>query len=552
MSEILLLALDSLRANKLRSFLTILGVVIGVATVIGMSSIISGLNANISSQIQDLGSNLVFIQRIPPTIGGRVPPEMFSRKKLTLDDANAIAQLPLVQAISPILQYVNFSGSSTSFAVRYRDHTAKNTIFIGATPDVANVMNLHMASGRWINQADYTHSSSVVVLGHDTADTIFPANVDPVDKYVEIDGQPFRVIGVLEKRKDTLQGGSNPNDNVAEFPIGTFWRLHPEHKDFMFVAKVVAQEDMPRAISQIEGLLRLRRGVPPNKDDDFAITTQDTFTDLWNQISSGVFTVMLTISSIALIVGGVGTASEWRSLIASENSADKMINSAIADRSDSPTYNVNVKGQASGSGFPIVIGANGQPVVTADISKLPGANAVAPFVLTLNEDGFGPSDHSSFYGKQIPVLFFWTGTHDDYHKPSDTADKINYEGEARIVVFVERIIRDIDNKDKRPTYTLAKSDPQQRTGFRVYLGTIPNYADSNDGLKLDGVRDDSPAAKAGLKAGDKVVKLAGREIKNVYDYTYALGEMKAGQEYEVEVMRDGKRLTLKLIPEGRK
>ena len=258
------------------------------------------------------------------------------------------------------------------------------------------------------------------------------------------------------------------------------------------------------------------------------------------------------LQELKLIVGGVGTASEWRSLIASENSADKMINSAIADRSDSPTYNVNVKGQASGSGFPIVIGANGQPVVTADISKLPGANAVAPFVLTLNEDGFGPSDHSSFYGKQIPVLFFWTGTHDDYHKPSDTADKINYEGEARIVSFVERIIRDIDKKDKRPTYTLAKSDPQQRTGFRVYLGTIPNYADSNDGLKLDGVRDDSPAAKAGLKAGDKVVKLAGQEIKNVYDYTYALGEMKAGQEYEVEVMRDGKRLTLKLTPEGRK
>jgi putative ABC transport system permease protein len=306
MSEILILALDSLRANKLRSFLTILGVVIGVATVIGMSSIISGLNGNISSQIQDLGSNLVFVQRIPATIGGRVPPEMFSRKKLTLDDANAIAQLPLVEAISPVVQYLNFSASSTSFVVRYRDHTAKNTIFIGATPEVATVMNLRIALGRWINEADHTHNSNVVVLGHDTAETIFPSNVDPIDKEVEIEGQPFRVIGVLEKRKDTLQGGTNPNDNVAEMPIGTFWRLHPEQKDFMFVIKVVSQEDMPRAISQIQALLRIRRGVPPNKDDDFAISTQDTFTDLWNQISSGVFTVMLTISSIALIVGGVG------------------------------------------------------------------------------------------------------------------------------------------------------------------------------------------------------------------------------------------------------
>jgi putative ABC transport system permease protein len=306
MSEVLLLALDSLRTHKLRSFLTILGVVIGVATVIGMSSIISGLNASISSQIQDLGSNLVFVQRIPPTIGGRVPAEMFSRKKLTLEDADAIAQLPVVQAISPVLQYLNFNASSNSFAVRYRDRTAKNTIFVGATPEVAAVMNLRMTLGRWINEADHTHNSNVVVLGHDTAETIFPANVDPIDKEVEINGQPFRVIGVLEKRKDTLQGGANPNDNVAEMPIGTFWRLHPEQKDFMFVIKVVSQEDMPHAISQIQGLLRVRRGVPPDKDDDFTISTQDTFTDLWNQISSGVFTVMLTISSIALIVGGVG------------------------------------------------------------------------------------------------------------------------------------------------------------------------------------------------------------------------------------------------------
>jgi putative ABC transport system permease protein len=306
MSEILLLALDSLRKNKLRSFLTVLGVVIGVATVIGMSSIISGLNNNIASQIQDLGSNLIFVQRIPPTVGGRLPPEVFSRKKLTLDDAKAIGELPLVQAVAPVLQYFAVNMNAKSFSVRYRERTAKNTIFIGATPEVAVVMNLHLTAGRWINQADHTHNSNVVVLGHDTADTIFPANVDPVDKEVEIEGQPFRVIGVLEKRKDALQGGSNPNDNVAEMPIGTFWRLHPEQKDFMFAVKTFAPDEVPRAIDQIEALLRTRRGVPPNKENDFAISTQDTFLDLWSQISSGIFTVMLTISSIALVVGGVG------------------------------------------------------------------------------------------------------------------------------------------------------------------------------------------------------------------------------------------------------
>jgi len=196
-----------------------------------------------------------------------------------------------------------------------------------------------------------------------------------------------------------------------------------------------------------------------------------------------------------LIIGGVGTAKEWRGMIEPEKS----------------------------------------------------------FALTLNEDGVGPSDHSSFYLKQVPVLFFWTGTHNDYHKPSDTWDKINYTDEAKILGFVARIVRDIDGADKRLTYTTAKSDPTQRaSSFRVYLGTIPNYADSNEGMLLDGVREDSPAAKAGLKAGDRIVKIGNRDVKNVYDYTYALGEMKAGQEYVFELVRGSERLTLRVTPAAHK
>ncbi len=215
-----------------------------------------------------------------------------------------------------------------------------------------------------------------------------------------------------------------------------------------------------------------------------------------------------------LIIGGVGTAKEWRDLIGSGN-----MTQAVKITSTSDT-----------------------------------AAPAGTFDLTLQEDGYGPSDHSSFYSKQIPVLFFWTGTHNDYHKPSDTFDKINYEDEVRVLSLVARIVRDLDNAEKRLTYSVAKSDSQQgrSTGFRVYLGTIPNYSDSNDGLMLDGVRDDSPAAKAGLKAGDKIVKIGTREIKNVYDYTYALGEMKAGEEYVIEVMRAGEKLVLKIKPEARK
>jgi aminopeptidase YwaD len=235
-----------------------------------------------------------------------------------------------------------------------------------------------------------------------------------------------------------------------------------------------------------------------------------------------------------LIVGGVGTAQGWRDLIASANLADRPI--AIAELAN-PT---RLPGKVT-----IETGPNGQ--VSSATVHTPG------FDLTLNEDGYGPSDHSSFYAKKVPVLFLWTGTHEDYHKPSDTADKINYEDESHILGFVARIIRTVDANDARPVYTVAKSESQGRTmGFRVYLGTIPNYADSGDGLLLDGVRDDSPAAKAGIKAGDRIVKLAGREVHNVYDYTYALGEMKAGQEYEVQLLRGTERMKLTITPAARK
>ncbi|MGA9998036.1 MAG: M20/M25/M40 family metallo-hydrolase [Pyrinomonadaceae bacterium] len=240
-----------------------------------------------------------------------------------------------------------------------------------------------------------------------------------------------------------------------------------------------------------------------------------------------------------LIVGGMGTAQEWKAWIEKENTtmhADLKV-------SDRPSKTL-----------PYVVKSKGQNANAANTPPAQYGNMMHRFDLTLNEDGYGPSDHSSFYAKQVPVLFFWTGTHDDYHKPSDTADKINYEDEAHIITFIADILRfEIDANDARPTYTTAKSESTGRSmGFRVYLGTIPNYADSNDGLKLDGVRDDSPASKAGLKAGDKIVRMAGRDVRNVYDYTYALGEMKAGQEYEVEIVRGSEHLTLKITPAARK
>jgi Zn-dependent M28 family amino/carboxypeptidase len=232
-----------------------------------------------------------------------------------------------------------------------------------------------------------------------------------------------------------------------------------------------------------------------------------------------------------LVIGGVGTAQEWKQIITQANSAEAMRVSASSD-------------PAPMQGVPIVVSANGRPIVTT--------NPNGTFDLAMNEDGYGPSDHSQFYGKQIPVLFFWTGTHSDYHKPSDTFDKINYDDEARILRLVTRIVREVDGAEKRLSYTTAKAEAPRSGGFRVYLGTIPNYADSTNGLLIDGVREGSPAEKAGLKPGDRIVKIGTRDVKNVYDYTYALGEMKAGQEYVFEVMRGGEKLTLKVTPEARK
>jgi aminopeptidase YwaD len=275
-----------------------------------------------------------------------------------------------------------------------------------------------------------------------------------------------------------------------------------------------------------------------------------------------------------LTIGGVGTASEWRDILALFNNelpVDSMGSSAddIKARTEIEKglsqagiegVKVAVKnkrvyfaGTVKKSLLPMVMkiaqATDVTHVTNAILATDDSWNGRTGFSLQLNEDGFGPSDHSSFYGKKIPVLFFFTGTHNDYHKPSDTADKINYSGEHSVVDYVAAITKAIDRNPQRPAYTVAKTTMQGgRSGFNISLGTIPNYADSTDGLLLDGVRDGSPAAKAGVKAGDKVVKLAGRDIRNVMDYTYVLGEMKAGEEYDIEVLRAGEKLTLKIVP----
>ncbi len=182
------------------------------------------------------------------------------------------------------------------------------------------------------------------------------------------------------------------------------------------------------------------------------------------------------------------------------------------------------------------------------------ANTRHGLELSLGESGFGPSDHASFYKRNIPVLFFLTGSHPDYHRPSDTPDKINYAGERQVLALIGDVIQSTVNLPTPPDFVAPRAgDPAERArgGFRVSLGTIPDYAAEISGVKLSGVREGSPAAAAGLQAGDVIVGLAGRDIKSVYDYTYVLQELEPDREVEIVVERQGQRLTFKLAPTRR-
>ena len=162
-----------------------------------------------------------------------------------------------------------------------------------------------------------------------------------------------------------------------------------------------------------------------------------------------------------------------------------------------------------------------------------------PVTLSFTEDGFGPSDHASFYGKEKPVLFFFTGLHTDYHKPSDTWEKINYEGESTVVGMVLQTLDGIGNREIKPDYVKVKSSaqPGQAMSFKVSLGITPDYSDHPKGMRITGVREGGAGEKAGLIADDIIVKMGSTVIKNVYDYTFALGKFKAGDTTTITVLR---------------
>jgi putative ABC transport system permease protein len=304
LKEAVRMAGETLRTNKLRSGLTILGIMIGVTTVILISSVINGLTYNVNDLIKSLGTNVYWVFRFP-VFGNRPTQEMLARRQLTYEDAIALRDLPHVLAVDPSQQYRSPTGHLGSFSVKYKGHKLSNTMLEGDSEQQPMVYDMVLDQGRFFTNEEEQRRANVVVLGHDAAEELFGQDT-AIGKEVEIEGDVFTVIGVLAKQKQVFGGGKNPDDNSAHFPLFTFRKLHPEILDYWISVKYDDARNKVAVEDEIREMLRRRRKVRPDQPDNFAIFTSDGLLELWNSLTGGLFIFLVGVSSVGLMVGGVG------------------------------------------------------------------------------------------------------------------------------------------------------------------------------------------------------------------------------------------------------
>jgi putative ABC transport system permease protein len=298
------MALETLRKNKLRSGLTVLGISIGIATVILISSAINGLNSNIDQFVKTLGTNDLWVFRFDPW-GHRLTTEELNRKQLSYDDGVAMRVLPHVVAVDPAVTYQNFQMGIGNVSLKAGTHKIQNTIIYGDTSEVKKTNDIELIEGRMWSEVEEERNASVVVLGHDAAEDLFPDG-SPIGKDIESGGDVFTVIGVLDKQPQPFGTGRNTQDNSAYFPLGAFHKIHPEIKDFWITVKYDNPANKELVTEEIRELLRVHRGLRTQQEDNFAIFGPDTLTRLWNQLTGGLFLFMVAVSCVGLMVGGVG------------------------------------------------------------------------------------------------------------------------------------------------------------------------------------------------------------------------------------------------------
>ena len=295
LTEAVWIALSSLRANRLRSVLTLLGIVIGVMTVITVISFISGLNSFVEEEVFNLGADVFVVNRTPAvTINEEDWIAARKRKNLYLEDAEAVRDLCTeCTAVGAQLTAGARVKSGREFVV--------GTQIKGLTPEIPAILGENLASGRAINDYDVRHRRFVSVIGTDIVDNLFPF-VDPIGKKIRVNGREFEIVGIGEKL-GSIVGQSR--DNWVQIPITVHQRMWGARRSVRIYAKADGEQNVEAAQDQARMILRTRRHVAYNADDDFSIVTNDTFLELWANISQAFFAVTVAIASISLVVGGI-------------------------------------------------------------------------------------------------------------------------------------------------------------------------------------------------------------------------------------------------------